>query len=136
MAKIVSLGWYFAGAVAAGAAMGVANSMGIGFDAVLWVGGLLMILGTPFVLWWWKHADEAVREAHKWAWFWGGGTGLLVGLIWGIADARLGQRGLEGVFSNYIGTPLTVFEGGMLFLMLTMSAGYLAGWAIWWLRHR
>lgn len=136
MTKSSSLGWYFASAVVVGLIMGIARSMGVAFDALLWVGGLLAVLGTPFVLWWWKHADEAVREAHKWAWFWGGGTGLLIGLIGGVADARLGQRRLESVFSNYVGTPLTAFEGGMLFLMLTMSAGYLIAWVIWWLRHR
>src|SRR5690606_29433021 len=37
----------------------------------------LMIAGT---LWWWRRADEAVREAHKWAWYWGGSVGMCVGL--------------------------------------------------------
>ena len=37
----------------------------------------LLIAGT---IWWWIRADEAVREAHKWAWYWGGSIGMCVGL--------------------------------------------------------
>lgn len=34
-----------------------------------------------FVIWAWKRTDEAAREAHKFAWFWGGSFGALAGLL-------------------------------------------------------
>ena len=36
----------------------------------------MLIASMAVVFWvcvvWWRGADEAVREAHKWAWYWGG----------------------------------------------------------------
>src|SRR5690606_32033253 len=101
-----------------GGVMGFAYGMGIPFDAVLWVGGVLTILGVPYVTLWWKQADEGVREAHKWAWFWGGGSGLLGGIVLGVVNARLDLGWLEPLLTSFAGTPLTGFESGMLFLML------------------
>lgn len=136
MVRHLSLSWYFAAAVALGAGTGIAHSLGYQFDAPLWVGVIMLVFGMPFAIWWWKRADEAVREAHKWAWFWGGGFGLLAGLALGMADARLKLGWLGPLFSHYAGTPLSAFEGGMLFLMLTTATGYMIAWAIWWKRHQ
>lgn len=136
MVRHVSLGWYFASAVALGTGIGIAHALGYQFDAPLWVGVIMLVFGLPFAVWWWKRADEAVREAHKWAWFWGGSIGFLAGIALGMADVRLKLGWLVPLFSDYAGTPLTAFEGGMLFLMLTTTLGYLIAWAIWWKRHQ
>src|SRR6185436_14398669 len=44
----------------------------------------VVTLGIPLLGWaaliYWRNVDEAAREAHKFAWFWGGTGGMLLGL--------------------------------------------------------
>ncbi|HAC00069.1 MAG TPA: hypothetical protein DCF67_00585 [Brevundimonas sp.] len=40
--------------------------------------GLAVFLALH-TLYWWRALDEAAREAHKWAWWWGGNLGFIVG---------------------------------------------------------
>jgi len=59
--------------------------------AVLWVVGAFAALTMLISLWvglrWMSSIDEAAQEAHKWAWFWGGSSGMAVG-------GRSGDHGL------------------------------------------
>lgn len=93
---------------------------------------LTFVLGITLV--WWRGADEAVREAHKWAWYWGGTVGIAVGMV---VFGLLSWRGVAFTLP-----PLTqdgpagyVMTGMALILGLEL-VGYLVAWAIWWLRHR
>jgi uncharacterized membrane protein YuzA (DUF378 family) len=97
----------------------------------------LLTVGIAAVSWicvaWWRSADEAVREAHKWAWYWGGSTGMasVMGLFalstWGVIDVTLPPLGSGPDDLIMTGIALTVGAQGV---------GYGIAWALWWLRHR
>ena len=97
----------------------------------------LMVAATAAVLAicirWWRNADEAVREAHKWAWYWGGSTGMACVILlfalstWEVIDVTLPPLGSGPGDLIMTGVALTVGAQGI---------GYLVAWAAWWLRHR
>ena len=71
-----------------GAGIGVVSGLleGLGLAVPPVVSGLVVLAVGGLVLWlsarWWIVADEAVREAHKFSWFWGGSAGMvLVGAV-------------------------------------------------------
>ncbi len=82
--------------------------------------------------WWWNALDEAAREAHKWAWWWGSTYGLAIG---GVALLTLltATRG-AGVFDGW--EPLDLLMAGAGFVVAVQSLGYLVAWAAWWLQRR
>lgn len=98
-------------------------------------GVLLAMVSLQASLRWWKAADEAVKEAHKSGWYWGGGAGLsvaggLVALLFSLdADVSLRQF---AVFPGGAGLMAT----GLLIAILLAFAGYTVAWAAWWLRNR
>lgn len=82
-----------------------------------------------------RHVDEAVREAHKSAWLWGGCFGLAfllgvtawaraVGPAFSFRDLQVGQ-GDPGVFLS-----------GILVCLGLQFVGYAVAWALWWLRRQ
>jgi hypothetical protein len=79
----------------------------------------------------WRNIDEAAREAHKFAWLWGGSVAMLVvlALAYLVGDARLvawmGERSPSG---------WVLF--GVLSLTTAQLIGYGLVWAGWWLRQR
>ena len=80
----------------------------------------------------WKRLDEAAREAHKFAWYWGGSLGLAVsGLLVGL-QARgppaspLLWPGFEADATGYLMT-------GALGVVTAQIIGYGLVWAGWWL---
>jgi len=85
---------------------------------------------------WWVAVDEAVREAHKTSWFWGGSTAMI--LVGAVALALFGIT--QGDASQQLG--VTREEAGLLlsgivFTLTLMLAGYGVCWAGWWfLRSR
>lgn len=97
----------------------------------------LLTAGVAAVAWicvaWWRSADEAVREAHKWAWYWGGSTGMGVVMAlfalsaWDVIDVSLPPLGSGPDDLVMTGVALTVGAQGI---------GYAVAWAAWWLRHR
>lgn len=84
---------------------------------------------------WWGAADEAVKEAHKSGWYWGGSLGLgvaagVMGLLFATPpDVSLRQFALLPGDAGLIAT------GIALSVLLTL-VGYVVGWAAWWLRNR
>lgn len=79
----------------------------------------------------WRNLDEAAREAHKFAWFWGATSGMLAMLpIAALVSperlvAVLGQRG-----------PAEWVAVGFVSLLIAQLVGYGLVWAGWWLRQR
>jgi hypothetical protein len=95
--------------------------------------GLGVLAGMLISVRWWRDADEAVREAHKWAWYWGGSTGIAVVVIlfvlsgWDLITLSIPPYG--------DGPDGPILSGAALTLGI-MLAGYIIAWAAWWLRHR
>lgn len=93
----------------------------------------LALLAVTFVInvIYWRNIDEAAREAHKFAWLWGGTGGILVTLplIILISSERLiavvGER-----------SPGAWVVFGMSTLLAAQAIGYGLVWAGWWLRQR
>lgn len=95
--------------------------------------GVGILAGIMISIRWWRDADEAVREAHKWAWYWGGSAGIAVVVVlfvlsgWGMITLNIPPYG--------DGPDGAILSGSALTLGI-MLAGYLIAWAAWWLRHR
>jgi len=123
--------------------MGLGLVFGIGASLVdafgpevspLAFGGGILTLGV-ITLWlsyrWWVGVDEAVREAHKFSWFWGGSAGLVIVIAIAVALAQIaggsvGQLGLSPTEAGLIATGISITVGLMLI-------GYGLCWAGWWL---
>ena len=89
-------------------------------------------LGIPLMGWamWvhWRNVDEAAREAHKFAWFWGGTGGMLLGLPLMILTTSAKLEALFGARA-----PSEWVAGGLLAMLALQITGYAVTWAGWWL---
>lgn len=94
-----------------------------------WIMAGAMALGIGISVMFWQRMDEAAREAHKWASYWGVGAGMTVGaplFLFEEGSARIrDQLGLGDSFAN-----------GALSVVLLQLAGYGLAWGFWWLRRR
>jgi hypothetical protein len=82
---------------------------------------------------WWRGIDEAAREAHKSAWYWGGCAGLAVGFAVIVALPILHAE--PPLLLNLKSSPSGYFFSGALGVVFTQIAGYAAAWAFWWARR-
>lgn len=94
------------------------------------VAGLLAVI-LPLTVVYWRMIDEAAREAHKFAWFWGGQGGICVVLVWALFG---GAEMLTTQFADLKAAGWLVI--GMAVLMAGQVIGYGLVWAGWWLRQR
>lgn len=99
--------------------------LGLDFSALL---GLLMWLTAIY----WRRLDEAAREAHKWAWFWGGNVAL-VPLVVGFAILTSNPDTPVPMLLGMEPTPAGYVATGGLIVVLTLLAGYTLAWLFWWL---
>ena len=101
---------------------------------VMTVFAVVMMIGAMvFSVAWMRAIDEAAREAHKAAWFWGGCSGMAVGAV-GIVLATLPQaQALQ--FATFDGRtdPAAYMAAGAFAMMMLMTLGYIIVWAWWWL---
>ena len=89
----------------------------------------------------WRVTDEAAREAHKSAFFWGGSFGAFFGVValilWTSFSLDRKTRALD-MLALWHGAwphqPLTLLVLGAAGIVLVQSAGYAIAWAIWWQR--
>ncbi len=88
----------------------------------------LIIAGT---VWWWIKADEAVREAHKWAWYWGGSIGMTVGIAILVLNGTYGGLLLPADVSQE-----TAMTAGAALVLAPMLIGYGVAWFAWWISKR
>jgi hypothetical protein len=118
----------------AGAAIALLENVGILLPA--WLAGLAAVVVSGLtMLWsrrWWSRVDEAVREAHKTAWYWGGSVGMVP--VMGLAATLLFDR--SGVsLERFAAAP---GDGGLILTgiavtLLLQLVGYGFFWAGWWL---
>lgn len=94
-----------------------------------------MIIGLPLAWIWWSKVDEAVKEAHKWAWFWGGSIGMTLGIFLATANIFTDGRLVAGVLAAG-GFEAYAFEAGLIGVVSLTAYGYMAAWAFWWWKHR
>ena len=90
----------------------------------LWVGAL-----------WMRSIDEAAREAHKSAWYWGGCAGMCVGGV-GVILSRLPQAATIRIPTLGDPTPAAYAAAGAMMMLGLMLLGYTLAWAWWWLARR
>lgn len=120
-----------------GGVIGVAGAMsqGAGLGALVLMAAAivtLVALGVWMTAMYWRRIDEAAREAHKWAWFWGGNVALLpliLGFFFLLERPDLGAPlwpGLEATPSGYAVT-------GGLIVVFALLVGYGLAWLYWWL---
>lgn len=109
--------------------------------AMMWIMGpfaVAAMIGSMIVaIAWMRSIDEAAREAHKAAWFWGGCGGMAVGGVF-VVLASLPQAASLQLPSWFEGRadPAAYAATGAAALALLMVAGYTVVWAWWWLVRR
>ena len=96
-----------------------------------------MVTALVVALVWMRFIDEAAREAHKFAWYWGGLSGLATGGVFVILAtlpqaASFDAQAMFGVRDD----PAAYMALGATLLAAVMTAGYLVAWAAWWLKRR
>ena len=79
--------------------------------------------------------DEAAREAHKSAWYWGGTAGMAVGGV-AMVLSRLPQAASIRIPTLGDPTPAGYAATGAMMMLCLMLLGYTLAWAWWWLARR
>ena len=136
--------WYFLVALLLGGAYGFASSLGFSWTALN--APVLLLLSFAMVASamtctavWMRDIDELARQAHYVAWFWGGSLALCA-LIFvvvaapalpGLIDFAAVERSLAPFAGEGGG-----FVAGVLASIFTLTVGYGAWWALYWLRKR
>jgi hypothetical protein len=126
----------------AGVAVGYLAAHGTldGDRAMLWIMVAFAVVGMAGAYWiglaWMRNIDEAAREAHKAAWYWGGVGGMSVGGVLMIL-AMLPQARTVAIPAFNVGDahPAAYAASGAFALMLLMVMGYTLFWGFWWLRR-
>lgn len=122
------------GAVGGGLAFAFGSSSPIGVLSAAAGGAFAMLVVAASSILWWNTLDEAAREAHKWAWWWGSTGGLAVG---GVAVITLAASGVSGSVLAVLGSdPVDILLAGGLACALFQIIGYALAWAGWWLVRR
>ena len=94
-----------------------------------------MAAGVWFNVEYWRRLDEAAREAHKWAWFWGATMGVALAGV-SLPLLHLTPLGVEAAADLGFTGPRELMSVGMLYVLVLQMAGYMAFWIFWWARKR
>ncbi|HYC98015.1 hypothetical protein [Brevundimonas sp.] len=129
-----AVGWVAGYQKARGAAIDVDQFL---FWTMAAVAVVSMIGGMAISVAWMRSIDEAAREAHKSAWFWGGCGGMAVGGVF-IILASIPQAAAVEIPTWFEGRtdPVAYAATGAGALALLMVAGYTLAWAWWWWKRR
>ena len=128
-------------ALVAGVVLSVAGvSGGLDVDLTLLVAmGAVTVILMAGALWvgalWMRSIDEAAREAHKSAWYWGGTAGMAVGGV-AMVLSRLPQAASIRIPTLGDPTPAGYAATGAMMMLGLMLLGYTLAWAWWWLARR
>ena len=82
---------------------------------------------------WMRVIDEAAREAHKAAWYWGGTAGMCVS---GVALILSSAGPWRDIIAREIGSgssPIDYVSAGAALMIAPMLIGYTVVWVWWWL---
>jgi hypothetical protein len=83
----------------------------------------------------WRGLDEAAKEAHKWAWWWGGSFAILPPLIaLPLLAPTIDKVVLPAILQP--SGPFAWLTVGILTLLVLQMTGYLIAWAFWWFWRR
>lgn len=109
------------------------SRLGVIVPALAWV-FVFTIIG-------WKRLDEPGREAHKFAWFYGGGMALAAGMIAVMLIPALPTAGrlVDDAIASWAAkwpAGRGGFVLGVLFAAIVQSVGYVVVWTGWWLVRR
>lgn len=108
---------------------------------LLWTMGpfsvLAMVGAMAISVYWMRSIDEAAREAHKSAWFWGGTAGMSAGGVLVILATLPQAERLRfaAVFSDRT-DPAAYMATGAFAMLTLMIIGYTLAWVWWWLARR
>lgn len=113
--------------------LGHAPSIGV----VVLAAGLAAFLALH-TYYWWRDLDEAAREAHKWAWWWGGNIGFIVWAA-GFLIAALTSGNLAG--ATLLPAPIphtdaTLIAAGFIAAFAAQAVGYAIAWCSWWIARQ
>lgn len=123
--------------VALGAVLGIFSGMTRGATPVALIVMALVVVGlTALMLWlmamYWRRIDEAAREAHKWAWFWGANVALIPAVLGFVI--LLERPDLEApLWPGFEATPAHYVATGGLIVIGLLMVGYGVAWLGWWL---
>lgn len=83
---------------------------------------------------WMRSIDEAAREAHKAAWYWGGSAGMAAGGVLMILTSlpQASALPIPSFFPDRL-DPAAYAASGAFAMMSLMMIGYLIVWAWWWI---
>ncbi len=88
----------------------------------------VLTFGLALSIYLWRGLDEAAREAHKWASYWGASGGIAVAMPLFLFPDSERLRTAVGLGDT--------FAEGAWTLVLLQLAGYGLAWGAWWLRRR
>jgi hypothetical protein len=102
--------------------------------AVMAYTAVLIAVAFWIAMYCWGLLDEAQKEAHKWAWYWGGSLGLLVGLVALTVALWIDPHIVEAIKPN--ASPKRLVELGYGAAAGATLIGYGVAWAAWWRTKR
>jgi MFS family permease len=122
----------FAGAALSGFAVRALGPMPP-WALIIWI---MVLIAVAFwiAMYCWSLLDEAQKEAHKWAWYWGGSFGLLIGLVAMTLALRIDPHLVDAIKPN--ASPKRLVELGYGAAAFSTLIGYGVAWAAWWLKRR
>jgi hypothetical protein len=130
----ISIGLLIGAGVAFAQISGLIDTPAIG-EMLIYGMAIMMVPSILYSIFWWREVDEAVKEAHKSAWFWGGSSGISMGFI-GLAINRYFMLHLDVWFSKTFYLEHAPFEAGFLMALFMMTIGYGIAWVYWWMKRR
>jgi len=102
----------------------------LGLALTLLVNAVAMGAALLICVQWWRGIDEAAQEAHKWAWWWGGCTGMAFGGVLLLTALVREQEQIDTLSANEL------LATGMFLMLSCMIVGYGVAWAAWWARRQ
>ena len=140
----VALGLFLGATVVTGGVIGYLSADGkdvranpLALTIIIAFAVVYMLIAMWSSLKWMSAIDEAAREAHKWAWFWGGSSGMVVGGAF-IILASMPQAAAIRIPAWYAERtdPVAYAATGAFAMLTLMLIGYGVAWAWWWLGRR
>lgn len=127
-------GEYYLSSAGAGMQAGLASMGQLAAHPIinLLLGLVFIGVATILSLLQWERMDEAQREAHKSAWYWGAGCGLILPMPFALL-CGLARPG--SVFGGGLGGE-AIFAFSYWVILICAILGYTGAWSVWWLRRR